>query len=157
MRLVTACMLISSTTSLVANGFQATSPLSVRTSRVSTSSKSVATAPMSATTSSSMSYDEVNKLAFRGLQSECKQLGLSAVGTTAALRGRLLEHFGLAKEVALEKGAAPAVTPEEIEVRRNDFTIALQTYYVMLNINLTLIQLIAYSGALRYRWHHILR
>lgn len=108
-------MLISSTTSLVANGFQATSPLSVRTSRVSTSSKSVATAPMSATTSSSMSYDEVNKLAFRALQSECKQLGLSAVGTTAALRGRLLEHFGLAKEVALEKGAAPAVTPEEIE------------------------------------------
>lgn len=115
MRLVTACMLISSTTSLVANGFQATSPLSVRTSRVSTSSKSVATAPMSATTSSSMSYDEVNNLAFRALQSECKQLGLSAVGTTAALRGRLLEHFGLAKEVALEKGAAPAVTPEEIE------------------------------------------
>lgn len=108
-------MLISSTTSLVANGFQATSPLSVRTSRVSTSSKSVATAPMSATTSSSMSYDEVNKLAFRALQSECKELGLSAVGTTAALRGRLLEHFGLAKEVALEKGAAPAVTPEEIE------------------------------------------
>jgi len=108
-------MLISSTTSLVANGFQATSPLSVRTSRVSTSSKSVATAPMSATTSSSMSYDEVNNLAFRALQSECKQLGLSAVGTTAALRGRLLEHFGLAKEVALEKGAAPAVTPEEIE------------------------------------------
>mmetsp|Transcript_8634 Transcript_8634/g.13010 ORF Transcript_8634/g.13010 Transcript_8634/m.13010 type:complete len:720 (+) Transcript_8634:201-2360(+) len=115
MRLVTACMLISSTTSLVANGFQATSPLSVRTSRVSTSSKSVATAPMSATTSSSMSYDEVNNLAFRALQSECKELGLSAVGTTAALRGRLLEHFGLAKEVALEKGAAPAVTPEEIE------------------------------------------
>eukprot|EP00985_Skeletonema_marinoi_P005011 scaffold2176_cov114-Skeletonema_marinoi.AAC.2 len=115
MRLVTACVLISSTTSLVANGFQATSPLSVRTSRVSTSSKSVATAPMSATTSSSMSYDEVNKLAFRALQSECKELGLSAVGTTAALRGRLLEHFGLAKEVALEKGAAPAVTPEEIE------------------------------------------
>lgn len=115
MRLVTACMLISSTTSLVANGFQATSPVSVRTSRVSTSSKSVATAPMSATTSSSMSYDEVNKLAFRALQSECKELGLSAVGTTAALRGRLLEHFGLAKEVALEKGAAPAVTPEEIE------------------------------------------
>jgi len=108
-------MLISSTTSLVANGFQATSPLPVRTSRVSTSSKSVATAPMSATTSSSMSYDEVNKLAFRALQSECKELGLSAVGTTAALRGRLLEHFGLAKEVALEKGAAPAVTPEEIE------------------------------------------
>ena len=116
MRLVTAFTLISST-SLLANGFQATSPLSVRTSRVSTSSKSVAAATMSAT-SSSMSYDEVNKLAFRALQSQCKELGLSAVGTTAALRGRLLEHFGLMKEVSLQK-EAPAATAAEIEVRRN--------------------------------------
>ena len=94
MRLFTACVIISGSTSLVANGFQATSPLSVRSTSQSTTSKSVAAAPpmMSAT---SMSYDEVNKLAFRGLQSQCKELGLSAVGTTAALRGRLLEHFGL--------------------------------------------------------------
>ena len=109
-------MLISSTASLVANGFQATSPLSVRTSRVSTSSKSVAAAIDTATASSSMTYDEVNNLAFRALQSQCKELGLSAVGTTAALRGRLLEHFGLLKEVSLQKETL-AVTPEEIEVR----------------------------------------
>lgn len=107
-------MLISSTTSLLANGFQATSPLSVRTSRVSTSSKSVAAAIDTATASSSMTYDEVNNLAFRALQSQCKELGLSAVGTTAALRGRLLEHFGLLKEVSLQKETL-AVTPEEIE------------------------------------------
>jgi len=114
MRLITACVLISSSTSLVANGFQATSPpLSVRSSRQSTSSKSVAVATMSAT-SSSMSYDEVNKLAFRGLQSQCKELGLSAVGTTAALRGRLLEHFGLTKGVTLQK-EAPSATAAEIE------------------------------------------
>jgi len=61
-----------------------------------------------------MSYDEVNKLAFRGLQSQCKELGLSAVGTTAALRGRLLEHFGLKKGVTLQK-EAPAATAAEIE------------------------------------------
>lgn len=113
MRLFTACVIISGSTSLVANGFQATSPLSVRSTSQSTTSKSVAAAPpmMSAT---SMSYDEVNKLAFRGLQSQCKELGLSAVGTTAALRGRLLEHFGLLKEVALEK-EVPAATAAEIE------------------------------------------
>jgi hypothetical protein len=64
-----------------------------------------------------MSYDEVNKLAFRGLQSQCKELGLSAVGTTAALRGRLLEHFGLTKGVTLQK-EAPSATAAEIEVRR---------------------------------------
>lgn len=115
MRLVTACMLISSTTTLFANGFQATSPLPVMTSRVSSSSKGVAAATATAT-SSNMTYDEVNKLAFRALQRQCKELGLSAVGTTAALRGRLLEHFGLSKEVSVQK-EAPAVTPEEIEVR----------------------------------------
>lgn len=126
MRLVTACMLISSTTSLVANGFQATSPLSARTSRVSTSSQSVAAATAAVT--ESMTYDEVNKLAFRALQSQCKELGLSAVGTTAALRGRLLEHFGLLKEVALQKETL-AVTPEEIEVRRNLCRVLTIVFY----------------------------
>lgn len=154
MRLVTACMLVSSTTFL-ASGFQATSPLSVRTSHVSTSSASVAAATMSAT-SSSMSYDEVNKLAFRALQSQCKELGLSAVGTTAALRGRLLEHFGLLKEVALQK-EAPAATAAEIEVRKNVSTIALRTYCAMHSINLTCILPISAIGTLRHRWHLILR
>ena len=155
MRLVTACMLVSSTTFL-ANGFQATSPLSVRTSHVSSSSAIVAAATMSAT-SSSMSYDEVNKLAFRALQSQCKELGLSAVGTTAALRGRLLEHFGLLKEVALQK-EAPAATAAEIEVRRNVSTILL---YERIAPCAALIShasiFIAGLGTLRHRWHLILR
>ena len=119
MRLVTAWVLISSTTSLVVNGFQTSSPLvtSARsTSQSSTSKYVVASASMSAT-SSAMSYDEVNKLAFRALQRQCKELGLSAVGTTAALRGRLLEHFGLAREVTLQS-EAPAATAAEIEVRK---------------------------------------
>ena len=118
MRLVTAWVLISSTTSLVVNGFQTSSPLvtSARSTSQSSTSKYVATATMSAT-SSAMSYDEVNKLAFRALQRQCKELGLSAVGTTAALRGRLLEHFGLAREVTLQS-EAPAATAAEIEVRK---------------------------------------
>lgn len=119
MRLVTAWVLISSTTSLVVNGFQTSSPLvttSARSTSQSSTSKYVATATMSAT-SSAMSYDEVNKLAFRALQRQCKELGLSAVGTTAALRGRLLEHFGLAREVTMQS-EAPAATAAEIEVRK---------------------------------------
>ena len=116
MRLVTAWVLISSTTSLVVNGFQTSSPLITTSSSQSSSSKYVATATMSAT-SSAMSYDEVNKLAFRALQRQCKELGLSAVGTTAALRGRLLEHFGLAREVTMQS-EAPAATAAEIEVRK---------------------------------------
>ncbi len=103
---------------------------------MSTSSQNVAAAIDTATASSSMTYDEVNKLAFRALQSQCKELGLSAVGTTAALRGRLLEHFGLLKEVSLQKETL-AVTPEEIEVRRSGSTIALQSCYDMLITNFT--------------------
>lgn len=60
-------------------------------------------------------YHEVNDLAFRALQRECKTLGLSAVGTTAALRQRLLEHFGLANPSGVEI-TVPAVTAAEIEV-----------------------------------------
>ena len=157
MRLVTACMLVSSTTFL-ASGFQATSPLSVRTSHVSTSSASVAAATMSAT-SSSMSYDEVNKLAFRALQSQCKELGLSAVGTTAALRGRLLEHFGLLKEVALQK-EAPAATAAEIEVRRKVSTTLLYERIAPCSASALISHasiFIADLGTLRHRWHLILR
>ncbi len=66
-----------------------------------------------------MTYAEVNQLAFRALQRECKALGLSAVGTTAALRGRLLEHFGLMGKGSFEvgaEGAVPMVTVAEVEV-----------------------------------------
>ena len=61
-----------------------------------------------------MTYADVNGLAFRALQRECKALGLSAIGTTAALRGRLLGHFGLERgEVDV---VAPVMTAAEIEV-----------------------------------------
>ena len=63
----------------------------------------------------SMTYADVNKLAYRALQKECKALGLLAVGTTAALRKNLLEHFGLARESAAVE--VPSATAAEIEVR----------------------------------------
>jgi len=64
--------------------------------------------------SSSMSYADVNKLAFRALQRESKSLGLSAIGTTSALRGRLLDHFGLTREETAVV-EAPKATAAEIE------------------------------------------
>ena len=67
-----------------------------------------------AAASAAMTYADVNGLAFRALQRECKALGLSAIGTTAALRGRLLGHFGLERgEVDV---VAPVMTAAEIEV-----------------------------------------
>lgn len=68
-----------------------------------------------------MTYAEVNHLAFRALQRECKALGLSAVGTTAALRGRLLTHFGLiGKETSMmsvgSEASVPKVAAAEVEV-----------------------------------------
>jgi len=62
-----------------------------------------------------MTYAEVNKLAFRALQKECKSLGLSAMGTTAALRGRLVDHFGLAREEKAVAVELPKATAAEIE------------------------------------------
>ncbi len=63
-----------------------------------------------------MTYADVNSLAFRALQRECKSLGLSAVGTTAALRGRLLGHYGLERVVEAADVATLAATAAEIEV-----------------------------------------
>lgn len=70
------------------------------------------------TTTAVKTYHEVNDLAFRALQRECKVLGLSAVGTTAALRQRLLEHFGLDVKGggSVEVTVPAAVTAAEIEV-----------------------------------------
>lgn len=62
----------------------------------------------------SMTYEEVNALAFRALQRQCKTLGLSAVGTTAALRGRLLQHFGLIREETVVQ-IVPNAAADEIE------------------------------------------
>ena len=63
-----------------------------------------------------MTYADINALAFRALQRQCKSLGLSAVGTTAALRGRLLEHYSLNKEVTTKAVETPTATASEIEV-----------------------------------------
>ena len=70
------------------------------------------------TTTAAKTYHEVNDLAFRALQRECKVLGLSAVGTTAALRQRLLEHFGLDVKGggSVEITVPATVTAAEIEV-----------------------------------------
>lgn len=109
---------VSSATSV--NGFQlsASSPRVVSSSmRVSaTMDETAAATALEAETAriiGMMSFADINKLAYRSLQRECKALGMSAVGTTAALRGRLLEHFGLAREVVAV--AVPKATAEEIE------------------------------------------
>lgn len=104
-------------------------------------------------TTAAKTYHEVNDLAFRALQRECKVLGLSAIGTTAALRQRLLEHFGLANP---NSGGAditvPAVTAAEIEVSFALFLFALLQCLVVyftsissINYNLTFFLLIHYS------------
>lgn len=96
------------------SGFQlAANPRIGSTMKVSATINEVDEAISSTNGSGSMSYADVNKLAFRALQRECKSLGLSAMGTTAALRGRLLEHFGLGREQALVD--APKATAAEIE------------------------------------------
>ncbi len=127
MRLSSAWIIaFTSSSSYYVDGFQFSTSLSSRCShRVAiSSSKSVAAAAVDeAVGTTSMSYDEVNKLAFRALQRECKVLGLSAVGTTAALRGRLLEYFGLSKEAS--SNPAPAATVAEIEVRFRTFLFRL--------------------------------
>jgi hypothetical protein len=79
-------------------------------------------------------YHEVNDLAFRALQRECKTLGLSAVGTTAVLRQRLLEHFGLANPTGGVEIAIPAVTAAEIEVSFALFACNITNFsYVLYN------------------------
>lgn len=85
-----------------------------------------------------MTYAEVNHLAFRALQRECKALGLSAVGTTAALRGRLLTHFGLiGKETSMmsvgvgSEAAVPKLAAAEVEVS----LILLRIQHLMLVIS----------------------
>ena len=45
---------------------------------------------------------DINKLNYRALQKKCKSVGVSAAGSTVALRERLYEHFGLSvSEVSL--------------------------------------------------------
>lgn len=44
-----------------------------------------------------LDYNTVNELSYRGLQKECRERGLPAVGTTAKLRARLLEQAAALK------------------------------------------------------------
>ena len=120
MRLTTAWVLVLAAAS-GAHGFQlSASSSSPRLASSKMQVSMVATeveAESSPSTSpnGTMTYADVNKLAYRALQKECKALGLLAVGTTAALRKNLLEHFGLARESAAVE--VPSATAAEIEVR----------------------------------------
>jgi len=116
MRITNACILavaVASGSAPGVMGFQlpASSQRIGSSIRVSATMDEVATAEA---VSGDMSYADVNKLAFRALQKECKALGLSAIGTTAALRGRLLDHFGLTRE-AKTVAESPKATAAEIE------------------------------------------
>lgn len=101
-------------------GFQLAPPSPLRVSSLVHASAVANEAALAESTSSpngsggAMTYADVNKLAFRALQKECKSLGLSAAGTTAALRGRLLDHFGLSREAKAEV-EVPKATAAEIE------------------------------------------
>lgn len=116
MRLVNAWVLtLAAVSGSVVNGFQ----LSPGAPRISSSihlatMDEVAEAEAPSIPLGSMTYADVNQLAYRALQKECKTLGLEAVGTTATLRGRLLNHFGLSRDEKVEV-EVPEATAAEIE------------------------------------------
>ena len=133
MRLTNAWLLVlaaATSSSSIVSGFQLSrsylsSPRVASSSiKVAATSDAVAETTTSPPTSTptnnngehSMTYADINALAFRALQRQCKSLGLSAVGTTAALRGRLLEHYSLNKEVTTKAVETPTATASEIEV-----------------------------------------
>ncbi len=89
---------------------------SMRVSATMNEAATSTTSDEASTTTTAMTYADVNSLAFRALQRECKSLGLSAVGTTAALRGRLLGHHGLERVAGAVDVATLAATAAEIEV-----------------------------------------
>lgn len=66
---------------------------------------------------STLDYASINKLSFRQLQRECKERGLSAGGTTSALRARLLENVeGMKTEDKVEENQEEELcVPEGIE------------------------------------------
>mmetsp|Transcript_6627 Transcript_6627/g.15004 ORF Transcript_6627/g.15004 Transcript_6627/m.15004 type:complete len:723 (-) Transcript_6627:471-2639(-) len=117
MRLTNAWALALAVASVsTVNGFQssASSPRVMNSSmRVSATMDEAAIAEARAIAVNAMSFADVNKLTYRRLQRECKTLGLSAVGTTAALRGSLLEHHGLLREETVVE--VPKATAAEIE------------------------------------------
>ena len=133
MRLTNAWLLVlaaATSSSPIVSGFQLSRSSYLSSPRVTTSSIKVAATsdavaeaaspPTSTPTNNndehSMTYADINALAFRALQRQCKSLGLSAAGTTAALRGRLLEHYSLSREVTTKAVETPTATASEIEV-----------------------------------------
>ena len=137
MRLTNAWLLVlaaATSSSPIVSGFQLSRSSYLSSPRVATSSIKVAATsdavaeaaspPTSTPTNnndeqqqhSTMTYADINALAFRALQRQCKSLGLSAAGTTAALRGRLLEHYSLSREVTTKAVETPTATASEIEV-----------------------------------------
>ena len=118
MRLSNALVLALSGSTLHVDCFQ-TSPRIALRNPPQASASSVKTATLAeetelVTLNGDATYEDINALAFRALQKQCKALGLSAKGTTAALRGRLLEHFGLMRDAT--KVVVPTATAAEIEV-----------------------------------------
>lgn len=132
------CFQLAST---LPRGTQIRSRSSIQASAATTINETSASTNAAITTPTQhhdMTYAEVNHLAFRALQRECKALGLSAVGTTAALRGRLLTHFGLiGKETSMmsvgvgSEAAVPKLAAAEVEVS----LILLRIQHLMLVIS----------------------
>mmetsp|Transcript_1620 Transcript_1620/g.2771 ORF Transcript_1620/g.2771 Transcript_1620/m.2771 type:complete len:722 (+) Transcript_1620:74-2239(+) len=117
MRLTNACVLaIAAASGSAVHGFQlAPAPRIASSMQVSATMDPVVTETSPTDESnSSMTFAEINKLAYRALQRECKSLELEAVGTTSALRWRLLDHFGLIKE-STAVVEVPKATAAEIE------------------------------------------
>eukprot|EP01082_Thalassiosira_pseudonana_P013188 g12579.t1 g12579 contig6:2189185-2191662(-) len=127
MRLSNAWLLAvaSSSSLLLVDGFQTASP-QITARRTSSTSLNVAAAVDSSTSSANTtteeitpitSFTQVNSLPFRQLQRHCKSIGVSAVGSTAVLRGRILSHYGLLREKKFESsdGSGGVSTPQEIE------------------------------------------
>ena len=132
MRLTNAWLLVlaaATSSSPIVSGFQLSrssylsSPRVIKVAATSDAVAEAASPPTSTPTNnndeqqhSTMTYADINALAFRALQRQCKSLGLSAAGTTAALRGRLLEHYSLSREVTTKPVETPTATATEIEV-----------------------------------------
>ena len=137
MRLSNAWILAFATVSCSISAFQLSSIATTKTKRSIVSNNNIqatktealedlykVSSPATTTTTnthlngdSSMTYADINKLAYRALQKQCKTLDLIAVGTTSTLRGRLLDHYNLSRETNDIVVDVPKATAEEIEVR----------------------------------------
>ncbi len=98
--IATAALLLGQESTQFARAF---APVSSVSNNAITSSKAqqkhfqstVAVAAADTETMEEMDYAAINKMTFRQLQRNCKNMGLPAKGNTATLRLRLLQEFGL--------------------------------------------------------------